>query len=64
MEKNYTGVHYDRDRNKWKVSLRVKGVLYVDTYTDTDIQGAKLRDIAIIKNDLKRPLQVLKPTKK
>ena len=64
MEKNYTGVHYDRDRKKWKVSLRVKGVLYVDTYTETDVQGAKLRDLAIIKNDLKRPLQVLKPTKK
>ena len=61
MEKKYTGVHYDRDRKKWKVSLRVKGVLYLDTYTDTDVQGAKLRDIAIIKNDLKRPLQVLNP---
>jgi len=64
MEKNYTGVHYDRDRKKWKVSLRVKGVLYLETYTETDVQGAKIRDLAIIKNNLDRPLQVLKSIKK
>ena len=59
--KNYTGVHFDTSRNKWEVSLTVKGVKYLKTWTETEREGVILRDSTIIKHGLDREIQILKP---
>lgn len=61
MAKTYTGVHFDRSRNKWEVSLKVGGVTYLKTWVDEERTGVILRDTTIIKHGLNRKLQILKP---
>ena len=60
-EKKYTGVNFDSSRNKWKVSLTVKGIKYLKTWTETEREGVILRDSTIIKHGLDREIQILKP---
>ena len=60
-EKKYTGVNFDSSRNKWKVSLTVKGIKYLKTWTETEREGVILRDSTIIKHGLNRKIQILKP---
>ena len=60
-EKKYTGVKIDSSRNKWKVSLTVKGIKYLKTWTETEREGVILRDSTIIKHGLNRKIQILKP---
>ncbi len=60
-EKKYVGVHFDSSRNKWKVSLTVKGIKYLKTWTETEREGVILRDSTIIKHGLDREIQILKP---
>jgi hypothetical protein len=58
-KKGYTGVSYDRTRQKWRVKFTYKGITYLDTTTETEREGVKMRDLAIIKHNLKLPLQIL-----
>lgn len=52
------GVSYDTNRRKWRVKFTFKGITYLDTMADTEREGIKMRDLAILKHNLKLPLQI------
>jgi hypothetical protein len=58
----YIGVTWNREAQKWVAQITVKGTRYQCGYYDDDREAAKGRDRKIIALNLKKPLQVLKPT--
>ena len=63
-EKSYRGVSWNRLFNKWVSMVRQNGVTYNCGMHVEQKDAVKARDMAIIRNGLKVPLQVLKPAKK
>lgn len=65
MRKNntsiYTGVSFNKVRNKYSSTLFANGEEYRCGHFETEREAAKARDLKIIKLRLDRPLQILKP---
>lgn len=61
--KDYTGVRWMPEFNKWQSTLRHNGVYYNLGLHVEQIAAVKARDICIINNGLKVALQVIKPIK-
>lgn len=62
--KEYTGVRWMKDYNKWRATISYQGVFYnCGMYTEQK-DAAKARDRMIIEKNIPRKLQVLKPASK
>jgi hypothetical protein len=64
MSKNYIGVKWNKDLNKYYSIITRKGAKHHCGFHDTEKQAAIARDSTIIKHGLNVPLQVLKPLPK
>jgi hypothetical protein len=63
-EKNYTGVRWVSEIQKWKSQIRHNGITYnCGNYTDQK-KAIIARDTKIIQHGLKIKLQYLKPVEK
>ncbi|MES2864102.1 MAG: hypothetical protein V4666_08290 [Bacteroidota bacterium] len=62
--KDYRGVKWMPELNRWQSMLRHKGVTYNCGLHIEQKDAAKARDTTIIKNGLNVELQVLTPLKK
>lgn len=60
----YKGVSWDVRTKRWRVKLKHKGVVYIDSYASDEKTAIKARDIAIIKHSLPLKLQLLTSVKK
>lgn len=63
-EKNYTGVRWISETQKWQSSVRANGTTYNCGMHLEQLDAVRARDTKIIEKGLKKPLQILKPVKK
>jgi hypothetical protein len=57
----YTGVSWHKETQKWRSQVHDKGIKYECGYYDNERDAAKGRDMKIVKFNMKKPLQILKP---
>ena len=57
---SFKGVCFHKSSKMWRVTLKHNKVTYLNCYVKDEREGAKMRDLAIIRNCLDIPLQVLK----
>lgn len=56
----YTGIGWNKIKQKWKATVTAKKVTYDCGHFDDDRAAAKARDMKIIALKLNKPLQILK----
>lgn len=63
-DKNYTGVKYIKELEKWQATVIHKSIHYNCGMHDTQHEAIKSRDTTILQKGLNVRLQLLKPFKK
>lgn len=63
-DKNYTGVRWISETQKWQSKVSSNGIVYNCGNHVEQLDAVRARDRKIIEKGLKRQLQILKPAKK
>jgi hypothetical protein len=63
-DKNYTGVRWISETQKWQSRVSSNGVVYNCGNHVNQLDAVRSRDMKILEKGLKKPLQILKPVKK